>query len=181
MSSDYQQQKRIYNVNPICKSVLIHIIVNRIMRHGKKSLSYRVLYFVLNKIKKKTQSVPLVIFEHAIRKVFPSVQLKSRRVGGTNYQIPIKVNQRRSITIAIKWILISSRRRSRQTRVMNLSREFFEAAQRNGGSIRKREEVSRIAEANKAFVRFRVFSIIQDIIKNRLGSILYTKNNIRPL
>ena len=181
MSSGYQQQKRIYGVDPICKSVLVHIIVNRIMRHGKKSLSYRVLYFVLNEIRKKTQSAPLAILEHAIRKVSPSVQLKSRRVGGTNYQIPIRVGQRRSITIAIKWILISSRRRSGQTRVMNLSREFFEAAQGNGGSVRKREEVSRIAEANKAFARFRVLPIIQDTIKNRLGSILYTKNNIRPL
>jgi small subunit ribosomal protein S7 len=156
MSSNYQQQKRIYGADHICKSILVHMVVNRIIRHEKKSLSYRLLYFVISEIRKKTHSAPLAILEHAIRKVAPSVQLKSRRVGGTNYQIPMRVGQRRGITLAIKWILISSRRRSGQTRIMNLSRELFEAAQGNGGSVRKREEVFRIAEANKAFARFRI-------------------------
>jgi len=125
------------------------------MRNGKKSLAYRILYSSFRQIQEKVQREPLSIIEHAIRVVTPTVQLKSRRVGGATYQVPIEVSPRRGIAIAIRWILMSSYSRPGRNVDSRLSIEIIDAACGVGGAVRKREEVYRIAEANKAFTRYR--------------------------
>jgi len=141
--------------DPIYQSILVQKIVNRLIRHGKKSLSYRIIYSVLYKIQEKTQREPLAILEYAVRIVTPTVQLRTRRVGGANYQVPQEVSPRRGITLAIQWILVAARARPRRGIINCLSTEILDAACGSGGSIRKREEIHRIAEANKAFARYR--------------------------
>lgn len=146
---------------------MVHILVNRIIHKGKKSLSYRILFSVLHKIKEKTHRDPLAILEHAVRTVIPTVQLKSRRVGGATYQIPVEVRPRRGTAMAIQWIVVAARARPGRDIVSLLSIEIIEAARGGGRAVRKREEVQRIAEANKAFARYR-FSTISATISSAL-------------
>jgi small subunit ribosomal protein S7 len=151
-------KKYSYSVDPIYQSVLIDIFVNRLMRHGKKSISYRILYSVLDEIQNKTQREPLAILEHAVCIVTPTVQLKSRRIGGSIYQVPVEVSIARGLAIAIQWILAASTLRSIRGRIDCISAEVMAAACGIGGAVRKREEVYRIAEANKAVARYRFLS-----------------------
>jgi small subunit ribosomal protein S7 len=155
MSRRRLSKKRFCGYDPFYQSVLIQMFVNRIIRHGKKSLSYSIIYSVLQTIQEKTKAEPLPILEHAIRKVSPTIQLKSRRVGGTNYQIPVEVDPCRRISLAIQWIILAAAMRPGRDIVARLSLEILDAANGNGGAIRKREEIHRIAEANKAFARYR--------------------------
>jgi small subunit ribosomal protein S7 len=149
------RKKEIHIFDPVYQSVLVHIFVTRIMRSGKKSLAYRIMYSSFRRIQEKVQREPLAIIEHAVRVVTPTVQLKSRRVGGATYQVPVEVSPRRGIAIAIRWIFISSYSRPRRNIDNRLSIEIIDAACGIGNAVRKREEVYRIAEANKAFTRFR--------------------------
>lgn len=155
MSRRRVTKKRSRNVDPLYGSIVVRIIVNHCIRHGKKLLSSRIIYSALDKIKRKTGREPLIILEHAIRIVLPTVQLKSRRVGGATYQVPVEVNTRRGVTIAIKWILKSAHTRPGRNIVIRLSAEIMDAANGNGGAVQKREEIFRMAEANKSFVRYR--------------------------
>jgi small subunit ribosomal protein S7 len=164
MSRRHTPKKRSYSPDPKYQSILVHIIVNRIIHHGKKSLSYRILFSVLQKINEKTHREPLSVLEHAVRIVIPTVQVKSRRVGGATYQIPMEVRPRRGTAIAIQWIVSAARLRPGRNIVDLLSAEVIDAARGSGSAVRKREEVHRIAEANKAFARYR-FSIAADTIK----------------
>jgi len=163
MSRRHTPKKRSYSPDPKYQSILVHILVNRIIRSGKKSLSYRILFSVLHKIKEKTHREPLAILEHAVRIVVPTVQLKSRRVGGATYQIPVEVRPRRGTAIAIQWIVFAARARPGRDIVSLLSIEIIEAARGNGRAVRKREEVQRIAEANKAFARYRFSNTLDTI------------------
>jgi small subunit ribosomal protein S7 len=155
MSRCQTPKKRSHKIDPLYQSVLVHLVANRLIRHGKKTISYYILYSVLQNIQEKTKREPLAILEYAIRIVIPNIQLKSRRIGGTNYQVPVEVNPRRGVTIAIQWILIAASIRPGRNMVARLSIEIIDAASGNGGAIRKREETHRIAEANKAFARYR--------------------------
>jgi small subunit ribosomal protein S7 len=145
-----------YAYDPVYQSALVHIFVTRIIEDGKKSLAYRILYSVLRRIQEKTHREPLAILEHAVRVVIPTVQLKARRVGGAVYQVPVGVSPRRRTVIAIQWILAAACLRSGHSIVDRLTIEILDAASGNGGAIRKREEIHRLAEVNKAFARYRV-------------------------
>lgn len=149
------QQKYSNNLDPKYGSVLLSKFVNRIIHRGKKSISYRILYAILHKIRKTNQGDPVAILEHAIRTVMPGVKLKTRRVGGAVYQIPVEVDLNLRISLAIRWILKASITRSGKSLIFRLSDEILDAACGLGGAVRKRDEVYRIAEANKAFVRYR--------------------------
>jgi small subunit ribosomal protein S7 len=109
----------------------------------------------LQNIQQETNREPVAILEYAIRTVTPAIQLKSRRVGGTNYQVPVEVNPQRGSTIAIQWILTAASNRPGRNIINRLSIEILDAACGNGGAVRKRDETHRIAEANKAFARYR--------------------------
>lgn len=155
MARRYKRYKSLCKIDPLYKSILVHIIVNRLIRNGKKSLSYRLFYLALYRIQEKTQGKPLAILERAIYLITPTVTLKARRVGGRTYQIPIEVDSRKGIAIAIQWLLTAARTRVGLDISRCIFREIVDAARETGMAVRKREEVNRIAKANKIFARFR--------------------------
>ncbi len=148
-------KKRILLPDPTYDSRLVHMIVNRIMKKGKKSLAFRLFYQAMNEISKTTQEDPVKVIEQAIRNATPSVEVKSRRIGGSTYQVPLEVQPERGTALAIRWILSSCRSRSGRTMVSKLTNEFIDASKNAGNAIRKKDEVHRMAEANKAFAKYR--------------------------
>ncbi|ERT05664.1 ribosomal protein S7 [Lyngbya aestuarii BL J] len=130
-------------------------MVRRIMRHGKKSLAYRVIYDAMKIIEERTGSEPLELFEKAVRNVTPLVEVKARRVGGATYQVPMEVRSERGTTLALRWLINYSRQRAGRTMAMKLANELMDAANETGSAVRKREETHRMADANKAFAHYR--------------------------
>jgi len=166
MSRRRTQKKKIwFYVDQAYQSYLVTIFTNRLIKHGKKSISYKILYSTLQKIQRKTKRNSLALLEHSTRKVIPNVHLISRRIGGTTYQVPVEVNAHQGTVIAIQWILFSARSRQGVSMVDCLSSEILDIVQGKGRSIRKREEVHRMAEANKAFARFRFSNFRLNMLK----------------
>lgn len=148
-------QKRPVPPDPIYNSRLVSMMVRRVMRHGKQSLAYRLIYDSLKIIEERTGSEPLELFEKAVRNVTPLVEVKARRVGGATYQVPMEVRSERGITLALRWIIRYSRERSGRSMSMKLANELMDAANETGSAVRKREETHKMAEANKAFAHYR--------------------------
>ena len=130
-------------------------IVNVLMTRGKKSVAERIIYGALKQIEKKTGNDPMEIFTQALTNVRPLVEVKSRRVGGANYQVPIEVRSVRRNALAMRWLRDAARKRSEKSMDMRLAGELTEAAEGRGGAVKKKEEVHRMAESNKAFSHFR--------------------------
>jgi small subunit ribosomal protein S7 len=148
-------KKRILVADPVYNNRLIEMIVNRLMKKGKKSLSYRLIYQTLKQLAEITEQDPIKVIEQAVRNATPLVEVKARRVGGSTYQVPIEVNPERGTTLALKWILTSCRNRSGKTMISKLTSEFLDASKNLGNAIRKRDEIHKMAEANKAFAKYR--------------------------
>ena len=148
-------KKRIVIPDPIYNSRLIELLVRQIMREGKKGLAYRILYESMNQISESVQQEPLMIIEQAVRNATPLVEVKARRIGGSTYQVPLEVSPERGTALAIRWILSSCRSRSGKSMASKLTLELLEAAKNSGTAIRKRDEVHKMAEANKAFAKYR--------------------------
>ncbi len=129
--------------------------MNVIMTAGKKSVAERIVYGAFEHIAKKGDSDPVEVFTNALQNVRPTVEVKSRRVGGANYQVPIEVRQSRRNALAMRWLRDAARKRSEKSMAMRLGNELQEASEGRGGAVKKREEVHRMAEANKAFSHFR--------------------------
>lgn len=129
--------------------------VNVLMMSGKKSVAESTLYRAFDQIKSKSGRDPLEVFQQAVSNVKPSVEVKSRRVGGANYQVPVEVRPVRRAALAMRWIRESARKRSEKSMGARLAGELLEAAEGRGGAVKKREEVHRMAEANKAFAHYR--------------------------
>jgi small subunit ribosomal protein S7 len=129
--------------------------MNVIMTGGKKSVAERIVYGAFEHIAKKGDSDPVEVFSNALQNVRPTVEVKSRRVGGANYQVPIEVRQSRRNALAMRWLRDAARKRSEKSMAMRLGNELQEASEGRGGAVKKREEVHRMAEANKAFSHFR--------------------------
>jgi len=129
--------------------------VNVLMTSGKKSVAERIIYGAFDQIKTKSGKDPLEVFNQAVSNVKPMVEVKSRRVGGANYQVPVEVRPVRRAALAMRWLRESARKRSEKSMGMRLAGELMEAAEGRGGAIKKREEVHRMAEANKAFAHYR--------------------------
>ena len=129
--------------------------VNVIMQRGKKSVAEQIVYGALEQIKKKTSKEPLEVFNQAINNVKPMVEVKSRRVGGANYQVPVEVRPVRRVALAMRWIREAAQKRGEKSMMVRLAGELAEAAEGRGGAMKKREEVHRMAEANKAFSHYR--------------------------
>ena len=141
--------------DPKFSSVDIAKFVNVLMRAGKKSVAERIIYGALDQIKKKTSKDPLEVFTQAVNNVKPVVEVKSRRVGGANYQVPVEVRPVRRVALAMRWIRDAARGRGEKSMDARLAGEIAEAAEGRGGAMKKREEVHRMAEANKAFSHYR--------------------------
>lgn len=129
--------------------------VNVLMTRGKKSVAERIIYGALEQIEKKTGNDPMEIFTQALTNVRPLVEVKSRRVGGANYQVPVEVRSVRRNALAMRWLRDAARKRSEKSMDMRLAGELTEAAEGRGGAVKKKEEVHRMAESNKAFSHFR--------------------------
>lgn len=141
--------------DPVYKNSLVSKFINCVMWQGKKSTAEHVFYGALDIIKEKSGEDPLKIFKKALDNVKPVLEVKSRRVGGANYQVPIEVNSHRRVSLGIRWLINSTRMRKEKSMQERLAAEFMEAASNRGAAIKKREDVHRMAEANKAFAHYR--------------------------
>ena len=141
--------------DPLYNSVLVTKLVNSIMLDGKKGVAQKVVYGAFDIIKEKTGQEPLEVFNAAIENIMPSLETKSRRVGGSTYQVPIEVRPDRRQTLGLRWLTTYSRGRSENTMRERLAAEIMDAANNTGAAVKKREDTHKMAEANKAFAHFR--------------------------
>ena len=141
--------------DPKFGSVELSKFMNVVMESGKKAVAERIIYGALEQIEAKTQKDPLELFNTAINNAKPMVEVKSRRVGGANYQVPVEVRPVRRLALSMRWIKDAARKRSEKSMAQRLANELMEAAEGRGGAMKKRDEVHRMAEANKAFSHFR--------------------------
>ena len=148
-------EKRDVLPDPKFGSVVVTKFVNTAMYCGKKSIAEKILHEAFDFIQKKSGKPGLEVFEDALAKVSPSVELKSRRVGGATYQVPVEVRRDRGQALAIRWIIANARKRSEQTMVLKLAGELLDAFNGRGGAIKKRDDTHKMAEANKAFAHYR--------------------------
>jgi small subunit ribosomal protein S7 len=148
-------KKREVLPDPIYNSTMVTKFINCMMWDGKKSLSERIFYNAMKKIAEKTGEDPLKVFRKAIENVSPVLEVKSRRIGGATYQVPVEVNQDRRNTLAIRWIVQNARNRSEKTMEERLVGELIDAMNNRGGAVKKKEDVHKMAEANKAFAHYR--------------------------
>jgi len=155
MSRRSTAEKKTGKSDPIYRNRLVNMMVNRILKHGKKSLAYRILYRAMKNIKQKTKKNPLSVLRQAIRRVTPNVTVKARRLGGSTYQVPIEIKSAQGKALAIRWLLGASKKRSGRNMAFKVSYELIDAARDNGDAIRKKEETHKMAEANRAFAHFR--------------------------
>ena len=147
--------KRRPEPDPIYNSLLVSQLINQVLLDGKKDLASNIVYSALEIVEKQTGSDPLNTLKDAFENVRPQIETKSRRVGGTNYQVPMEVPQRRSTTLAIRWMVDSSRKRGENTMHERLGREILDASNKTGASVKKREDVHKMAESNRAFAHYR--------------------------
>ena len=143
------------NADPVYNSTLVEKFVNSMMWDGKKAVAQRLFYGAMEKIRDRTGDDPLKIFKKAVESAKPVLEVKTRRVGGANYQVPIEVPQNRRTSLAIRWILNSARSRPDKGLPDKLAAEINDAANLRGGAIKKKDDVHRMAEANKAFAHYR--------------------------
>lgn len=148
-------QRRDIASDPKYHSKLLAKFVNSIMHKGKKSVAERIMYTCLDMIQEKTKSDPAKIFKQAIENVKPSLEVKSRRVGGSTYQVPVEVRPERRNSLAIRWIISFAKNRAEKTMQECLAFEIIDAANNRGSAIKKREDTHKMAEANKAFAHYR--------------------------
>jgi small subunit ribosomal protein S7 len=141
--------------DPLYNSALVTKFINSMMYGGKRAISQQIFYEAFNQVQAKTQEDPLKVFKRAVDNVKPSLEVKSRRVGGSNYQVPIEVNPARRTSLALRWIIGYARKRPERSMVSKLANELMDAANMRGGAVKKKEDVHKMAEANKAFAHYR--------------------------
>ncbi|MGQ9670885.1 MAG: 30S ribosomal protein S7 [Desulfosoma sp.] len=141
--------------DPKYNSRLVAKFINNIMRQGKKSVAERILYGAFEVIERRSKQDPLEVFHKAMEHVRPIIEVKSRRVGGATYQVPVEVRSERRDALAMRWIISYAKNRSEKTMMDKLAGELLDASQNRGGAVKKREDTHRMAEANKAFAHYR--------------------------
>ena len=155
MSRKRKAPKKIPVLDPKFKSVIIPKLINSIMNDGKKITAEKIVYDAIDKIKTKSKDEPLTVFNDAINNVRPTVEVRSRRVGGATYQVPVEVKAKRSQALALRWIIDASRKRKDKKMSDKLFNEIYDAYQNRGSAIKKKEDTHKMAESNKAFAHFR--------------------------
>jgi len=141
--------------DPIYNSKLVTRLINSIMIDGKKGIAQTILYDAFNMISEKTGREPMEVFNEAIENIMPVLEVKARRVGGANYQVPVEVRPERRTTLGLRWLVLYSRNRNEKTMQERLANEIIDAAGNTGASVKKREDTHKMAEANKAFAHYR--------------------------
>jgi small subunit ribosomal protein S7 len=148
-------QVRPVEPDPVYSSPLVTQVINKVMTQGKKSTAEKIVYDALERIGEKTGKPPVEVLEQAVKTVTPVLEVKSRRVGGANYQVPVEVPQRRARTLAIRWLVDFARARREKGMVDKLSNEILDALNQQGGAFKRKDDVYRMAQANKAFAHYR--------------------------
>jgi small subunit ribosomal protein S7 len=147
--------KRQLDPDPILGSRLVNRFVNKLIKGGKKSVAETIFYGALHEIQERNGANPLDVFEQAVRNCMPQVEVRGRRVGGATYQVPVEVRADRQVSLAIRWLVQHARQRSERTMRRRLSAELWAASQGEGGAIKRKDEMHRMAEANKAYSHYR--------------------------
>ena len=155
MSRKKRAPKKIPIVDPVYKSTIIPKLINSIMYDGKKTVAEKIIYEAIDKIKTKSKDEPLNVFNEAINNIKPTVEVRSRRVGGATYQVPVEVKSKRSQALALRWLIDASRKRKDKNMSDNIFNEIYDAYQNRGAAIKKKEDTHKMAESNKAFAHFR--------------------------
>jgi len=141
--------------DPVYNNKLVARLINKVMVDGKKGIAERIVYKAFDIIRERTGKDPMEVFEAALRNVMPVLEVKARRVGGSNYQVPVEVRPERRISLGLRWLVQYARLRSEKGMEYRLAAELMDAANNTGGAVRKREDTHRMAEANKAFAHYR--------------------------
>ena len=155
MSRKRKAPKKILIVDPRYKSTIIPKLINSIMYDGKKTVAEKIVYEAIDKIKSKSKEEPITVFNEAINNIRPTVEVKSRRVGGATYQVPVEVKIKRSQALALRWLIAASRKRKDKNMSDKIFNEIYDAYQNRGSAIKKKEDTHKMAESNKAFAHFR--------------------------
>ena len=155
MSRKRKAPKKILIVDPKYKSTIIPKLINSIMYDGKKTVAEKIVYDAIEKIKSKSKEEPIKIFNEAISNIKPTVEVRSRRIGGATYQVPVEVRSKRSQALALRWLIDASRKRKDKKMSDKIFNEIYDAYQKKGLAIKKKEDTHKMAESNKAFAHFR--------------------------
>ena len=148
-------QKRDVLADPIYNSKVVTKLVNNIMLDGKKGVAQKIVYGAFNRISEKTGQEALEVFEEAMNNIMPVLEVKARRIGGATYQVPIEVRPERRQALALRWLTVYSRKRGEKTQEERLANEIMDAANNTGAAVKKKEDMHKMAEANKAFAHYR--------------------------
>ncbi|MGI6080370.1 MAG: 30S ribosomal protein S7 [Candidatus Avilachnospira sp.] len=148
-------QKRDVLVDPIYGNKVVTKLINNIMLDGKKGVAQKIVYGAFDEIKEKTGKEALEVFEEAMNNIMPVLEVKAKRIGGATYQVPIEVKPERRQTLALRWLTTFSRKRGEKTQKERLAMEIMDAANNTGASVKRKEEMHKMAEANKAFAHYR--------------------------
>ena len=155
MSRRHRAEKREINPDPKFGDLVLSKFMNSIMKDGKKSVAESIVYGALDEVEQKAKQNPIDAFHAALENVAPSVEVRSRRVGGATYQVPVEVRAERRQALAIRWVIAAARKRNETTMVARLSGELLDAANNRGAAVKKREDTHKMADANKAFSHYR--------------------------
>jgi small subunit ribosomal protein S7 len=155
MSRRHKAERREVNPDPKFNDLVISKFMNSIMRQGKKSVAERIVYGALDRMQSRAKSDPIQMFHSALENVMPAVEVRSRRVGGATYQVPVEVRTERRQALAIRWLITAARGRNEKTMEERLSAELLDAANNRGTAVKKREDTHKMAEANRAFSHYR--------------------------
>jgi len=148
-------QKRQADPDPVFRSVLVSQVINKVLLKGKKDLASGIVYEALETVEQRTSQDPAVILKRAIDNIKPQVEVRSRRVGGSSYQVPMEVAPRRQSTLAIRWLVNYARQRREPTMSLRLANEILDASNNTGSAVKRKEDVHKMAESNKAFAHYR--------------------------
>jgi small subunit ribosomal protein S7 len=155
MSRRHRAEKREVNPDPKYHDMVLSKFMNAIMRAGKKSTAERIVYGALDRVEERAKQDPIQMFHQALENVMPAVEVRSRRVGGATYQVPVEVRAERRQALAIRWIISAARARNENTMIDRLSGELLDAANSRGSAVKKREDTHKMADANRAFSHYR--------------------------
>ena len=155
MSRRHSAEKRVINPYPKFGDLIVSKFMNNLMEDGKKSVAEGIVYGALDIVQAKAKSDPVQVFHQALQNVAPAIEVRSRRVGGATYQVPVEVRTERRQALAIRWIIIAARGRNEKTMIERLSAELLDAGNNRGTAVKKREDTHKMAEANRAFSHYR--------------------------
>jgi len=155
MSRRHKAERREVNPDPKFSDLIVSKFMNSIMKQGKKSVAERIVYGALERMQSRAKSDPIQLFHQALDNVMPAVEVRSRRVGGATYQVPVEVRNERRQALAIRWLITAARSRNENTMEERLSGELLDAANNRGSAVKKREDTHKMAEANRAFSHYR--------------------------